>query len=101
MTEDRRRTVAKIISKAWTDPDFKQRLLDHPREVLEEYEMEVPPGLTIHMHADTPTLEHGVIPAPPPGLTPEQLRNPKNVHIVYCFTAFHHGAPFDEEGRPG
>jgi hypothetical protein len=87
---DRRHTVAKIIARAWTDKEFKADLLTDPEAILREYGFDVPEGLTIRMHQDTEKVEHGVIPAPPPGLTTEQLKDPANVHLVYCFTAFHH-----------
>ena len=88
--KDRRHVVAAIIARAWSDKEFLAELLTRPDEVLRDYGMDVPEGVRIRMHQDTQTTEHGVIPAPPPGLTPEQLKDPKNVHIVYCFTAFHH-----------
>jgi hypothetical protein len=87
---DRRHIVAKIVARAWTDKAFKADLLTDPEPILREYGMEVPEGMTVRMHQDTSKVEHGVIPAPPPNLTPEQLKDPANVHIVYCFTQFHH-----------
>jgi hypothetical protein len=87
---DRRHVVAEIIARAWSDKAFKADLLTDPEGVLRDYGFEVPPGVSIRMHQDTDKVEHGVIPAPPPGLTPEELKDPKNVHLVYCFTAFHH-----------
>ena len=87
---NRREKVAQIIARAWTEPDFKARLLKYPEETLRANDIEVPDDLRIIMHEDTEEVEHGVLPAPPPGLTPDQLANPENVHFTFSFTFFHH-----------
>ena len=97
---DRRHIVAKIIAKAWSNPAFKRKLLKDPVTVLREAGMDVPDGLQIQMHADTKKLEHGVIPAPPAKLSKAQRKDPKNVHIVYCFTAFHTIQALRDEAKP-
>jgi hypothetical protein len=47
--EDRTRTkrYAKIIARAWSEPEFKKRLLNDPVSVLEEYQLAPPPGKKI------------------------------------------------------
>ena len=88
--ETRRDIIARITSKAWTDEKFKARLLNEPETVLREFGIEVPDDIEIVMHEDSPKREHAVLLSPPPGLTHEQLKDPRNVHFFFCFTAFHH-----------
>lgn len=91
--ETKRDTLAKITARAWSDPKFKKRLLSNPADVLAEYGINVPDGLTVVMHEDTKDVEHGLLMAPPKGLTPKELADPKKVHFFFCFTAFHHKPP--------
>ena len=43
MTEDQRRQEwAKITARAWEDPQFKQRLLSNPNDVLKEHGLGLP-----------------------------------------------------------
>lgn len=85
----RRQLVAQIIAKAWTEPNFKARLLSDPAAVLAEYGMPLAPGRTFMMHEDTTTVEHGVLPLPPQGLAPQQLADPRNVDTEYCYCDYH------------
>jgi hypothetical protein len=38
---------ARIVAKAWADPEFKERLLANPREVLVAHGFEVPEGTAV------------------------------------------------------
>jgi hypothetical protein len=55
-----------IVRRAWAEPDFKQRLLTNPHEVLAEYNINIPDGVTYQVvedhHAGT---RHLVLPPPP------------------------------------
>jgi len=42
-----------IVGRAWTDGDFKQRLLANPAGALQEYEVVLPAGLRVEV-LDTP-----------------------------------------------
>ena len=60
-----------IVRRAWTDVDFKKRLLD-PAEtntVLEEYNLKVPDGVTFVVKEDSRVGERYLVlpPQPDPG----------------------------------
>jgi hypothetical protein len=38
---------ARVVAKAWADPEFKERLLARPREVLVEHGFDVPVGTEV------------------------------------------------------
>lgn len=37
----------KLIGRAWSDPSFKQELLDHPSQVLRSYQLTVPDSVRV------------------------------------------------------
>lgn len=41
-----------IIRRAWSEPDFKQRLIDHTHDVLNEYNISIPEGVTYKVVED-------------------------------------------------
>ncbi|HEY7349301.1 MAG TPA: NHLP leader peptide family RiPP precursor [Ktedonobacterales bacterium] len=52
-----------IVAKAMRDTTFRQRLLSDPKAALQaEFGATVPPGVNIHIHQETPTDIHIVIP---------------------------------------
>ena len=53
---------AKIVRRAWNDPEFKMRLIADPAAVLSEAGVPVPPGVTVNVVEDTATLMHLVLP---------------------------------------
>lgn len=58
--------LSDIIRRAWSDSVFKQRLLEDPRGVLEEtLGIVFPVELKIHIHEQTPTEVHLILPAAP------------------------------------
>jgi len=46
-TIDERKEYAKVIAKAWTDDEFKKRLLADSTAVLKENGIEIPEGMTV------------------------------------------------------
>lgn len=58
--------MQELIARAREDEAFKQRLLDSPQATLEEaLGIEVPEGVEIHVHEQTPTQVHLMLPANP------------------------------------
>ena len=57
--------VGQITAKAWTDADFKKRLLSDPVAVLKQYGLDVPPDVKIKVLEDTDTLYHFTLPPKP------------------------------------
>lgn len=45
-------TWLKIITKAWSDAAFKDRLLNETDAVLKEYNITIPPGITYQVVED-------------------------------------------------
>ena len=59
--------VGQITAKAWTDADFKKRLLSDPVAVLKDYGLTVSPDIQIKILEDTDTLVHFTLPRKPAG----------------------------------
>ncbi|MBL6430387.1 MAG: hypothetical protein HPM95_00765 [Alphaproteobacteria bacterium] len=59
--------MARIVVKAWTDPDYARKLEEHPHRMLEEegFEFEEGGDVKVQFHFDTKTHKNIVIPSPP------------------------------------
>jgi hypothetical protein len=67
-------SAGKVIAKAWRDEAFKKRLIKEPIQVLREEKVELPKGVrTVRVVEDGPDLRYLILPAKPPGLTPEEI----------------------------
>ena len=55
------------MTKAWSDPDFKARLLADPKAVLAEAGVQVPDGIHMKIIEDTSDVINIVLPASPAG----------------------------------
>src|ERR1700722_18602658 len=51
-----------VISKAWTEPNFKKRLLPDPAAALAAAGVVVPTGVTVKVFENTDKLVHLVLP---------------------------------------
>ena len=54
-----------VVTKAWTDETFKNRLLSSPSAVFQEVGMEVPQGLQVRVVENTDQILHLTLPARP------------------------------------
>jgi hypothetical protein len=61
-TKDQGIKIGEIISKAWSDEAFKQRLLDDATTVLTEEGIAIQKGMTVKAVENTDTIFHLVIP---------------------------------------
>ncbi len=52
-----------VISKAWSDPGFKAKLVTNSKDALASLGIKVPAGVNYKFIEDTPTTRHFVIPA--------------------------------------
>jgi hypothetical protein len=43
------RLWGQLIARAWTDAEFKKRLLADPAEILQEHGYELPPGMDVRL----------------------------------------------------
>jgi Nitrile hydratase, alpha chain len=62
---DRARRFSHIVARAWSDENFKKRLIAKPEEVFAEYALDVPAGTTIRVVENTDTTMHFILPAKP------------------------------------
>ena len=62
-----------IIAKAWNDDQFKQKLIDDPKQTLADEGIELPHDKTITVLADTDQVSHLIIPNKPDELSDEEL----------------------------
>jgi hypothetical protein len=69
------KTWAKIIAKAWRDPNFKKKFLDNPNEVFKAEGIKIPSGKQIIVKECTKDTLYLTLPQKPPGeLAEEQLK---------------------------
>ena len=74
---------AKVVAKAWADPDYKKRLLENGTEAIAELGYKGPQGEHIVVLENTPTVHHLVVctlcscyPWPVLGLPPSWYKDP-------------------------
>lgn len=60
--------VSQLIVKAWTDPDFKKKLIADPYNILKAEGLQVDPKVKIHIHENTDSEIHYVLPSGPTNL---------------------------------
>ena len=79
--------MAKIIAKAWTDPDYKARLLKEPAKVVRAEGIKVPKGAKVHIHENSKKVMHLVLPQRPDASLDEDEMNQRagvhGVHMLY------------------
>jgi len=63
--EELQREYARIIAKAWSDEEFKGRLLADPKAALKEEGIDVPEGITLRVFENTPTEFNFILPPKP------------------------------------
>jgi Nitrile hydratase, alpha chain len=72
MSEER--LWGQVVARAWSDEDFKRRLLADPRAVLAEHGIDVPDDVEVRVVEDTPRVRHFTLPPSPAGeLADEEL----------------------------
>lgn len=60
--KEQRKTMGKIVTRAWADEKFKQRLLASPSETLKEEGVAVPPGVDVRVVENTDNVYYLVLP---------------------------------------
>lgn len=56
---------AKIITRAWKDENFRNKLLKNPKEVFKEYDIEIPKNVEMKVLSEDPTHFYFVLPNSP------------------------------------
>ena len=68
------RGFSQVVARAWTDEEFKARLLAEPADVLRENGIDVKPGAEVRVLEDTDKVVHvGLPPRPDDELADEAL----------------------------
>jgi hypothetical protein len=66
--KEQERQYALIVAKTWIDPQFRERFIAQPREVLEQYGIDIPKGFDVRVNPNssqaTATIELGIPPKP-------------------------------------
>lgn len=65
--EELDRAWSKIVAKAWTDEEFKEKLMNDPTETLKELGFEFQPGQKIELHEQGGRVVHLIFPNKPEG----------------------------------
>jgi hypothetical protein len=73
--EETNKKMGQVIAKAWSDAEFKARLLANPAETLQSEGIEIPAGVKVNAVENTQEHFHLVIPMRPDELSDEQLDN--------------------------
>lgn len=73
----------KIVAKAWSDPDFRKRLVDDPGKTLKDEGWDIHPSLSVQVKPDSDqhTLIIG-LPKKPEGLSDERLQAESKKYCV-------------------
>ncbi len=59
------KAYGKLVAKAWSDDDFKARLLSDPMTVFRENDLTIPEGMEIRMVENTEKITHFILPPEP------------------------------------
>jgi hypothetical protein len=84
---DREKTnkkMGQVIAKAWSDAEFKTRLLANPAETLQSEGIEIPAGVKVNAVENTNERFWLVIPNKPDELSDEQLDNAAGGTSIGC-----------------
>jgi hypothetical protein len=57
--------MQQVLMRCWTDPEFKQALIDNPSMVLASQGITIPTGVNVVVVEDEPDRVHLVIPSKP------------------------------------
>lgn len=97
LVTDEQRKLSQIVAKAWSDPIFKERLIEKPKMVLTEEGIKIPDDMSIEVVENTATKRYLTLPKGPPFsiVSNEELeklfsiRNGSNNLSYCCYTAGH------------
>ena len=89
--EDFNSKYGKAVARAWTEADYKAKLLDDPRAALAEVGIEVPAGVNVNVaEADAENLQLILPPAPEGEICDESLRSAVggSCEVITCGPCF-------------
>jgi len=83
--EEMNKKAGKVIAKAWSDAEFKARLLANPAETLQAEGIEIPDGMKINAVENTNEQFYFVIPKKVHELSDEDLDKVAGGGVVGCW----------------
>jgi hypothetical protein len=72
MVQDSNKQWSQVVAKAWTDANFKKKLLADPAAALKASGLEVPRGLQVKVVENTDQVLYLVLPPKPSGEISEE-----------------------------
>ncbi|OGV59777.1 MAG: hypothetical protein A2283_10990 [Lentisphaerae bacterium RIFOXYA12_FULL_48_11] len=87
------KAYGKLVAKAWSDAEFKAKLLADPMKVFKENSMEVPEGIEVRIVENTDKIINFILPPEPSDeLTDEQLSGADGGFVCFssCTYACYH-----------
>jgi hypothetical protein len=81
MTQQRMKAYARVIARAWTEPEYLNRLESDPKTVLSEAGLN--PADDVHVHKGSDEVTHFVLPKRPAHLSDDDL-NAEDPHPDIC-----------------
>ena len=83
--EEMNKKRGKVIAKAWSDADFKARLLANPAQTLQAEGIEIPDGVKVNIVENTTEQFYFVIPNRSGELSEEDLDKVAGGGVVGCW----------------
>ncbi len=80
-----KRLWGQVVARAWSDEDFKQRLLLNPRSVLAEHGLEMPQDMEVQVMEDGPQVRHFILPPSPASELADEDLVGSEAKSVFCF----------------
>ena len=74
---------AKLVARLWHDPAHRARFVKSPAEVLKEHGIDYPAGAKVHVHQNSDTEYHVVIPAKPKHLEGKGIEDHEKVALMF------------------
>jgi hypothetical protein len=79
-----KRLWSQVVACAWSDEDFKQRLLRNPRVVLAEQGLEMPGDVEVQVVEDTRKVRHFILPPSPAGELADEVLVGSAAMDMFC-----------------
>ncbi|HXE72790.1 MAG TPA: NHLP leader peptide family RiPP precursor [Candidatus Nitrosotenuis sp.] len=62
---DTHKNWSRLVAKVWSDEGLKKRLMADPKTVLREHGIQIPAGMNVTVHENSPSQLHIALPARP------------------------------------
>ncbi len=79
---------AKVVARAWTDEEFKQKLVKNPEKVLKDMGISIPEGVKLELHVQTNKTMHLILPDHPRDLSEKEMKNIAGAWTTFPWTDY-------------